>query len=210
MSRNTRLALFGLAALAILTGGVAWTARGFIAPPTAVAVVNLERLMSGELKELVQIQTKVQSQMQADIDRFNSLEQELLAAQERYSAERDSLPRNEVLALEATQLRLQAARESQLELNARMEAILGYEDMAALYENIYSSIARIAERDGWDIVLLDTTSIPVWQQQNLQRIRAAAQQRQVMFRSTSVDITGDVLTLMNNEFAAAGGQIVNP
>ena len=210
MSRNTRLALFGLAALAILTGGVAWTARGFIAPPTAVAVVNLERLMSGELKELVQLETKVQSQMQADIDRFNSLEQELRAAQERYSAERDSLPRNEVLALEATQLRLQAARESQFELNARMEAILGYEDMAALYENIYASIARIAERDGWDIVLFDTTVIPVWQQQNLQRIRSAAQQRTVMYRSNSVDITGDVLTLMNNEFAAGGGQIANP
>ncbi len=72
-----------------------------------------------------------------------------------------------------------------------------------LYNKIAAAIAKVADRDGWDIVLWDDSRN---KQADENRLDAAAElisRRQVLFsRKQTVDITDEIILLMNNEFNA--------
>ncbi len=72
-----------------------------------------------------------------------------------------------------------------------------------LYNKIAAAIAKVADRDGWDIVLWDDSRN---KQADENRLDAAAElisRRQVLYsRKQTVDITDEIILLMNNEFNA--------
>ncbi|MGV6815593.1 MAG: OmpH family outer membrane protein [Phycisphaerales bacterium] len=71
-----------------------------------------------------------------------------------------------------------------------------------MYNKITEAINRIAEREGYDIVLFDDSLFPVPQDAPFADIYRAIITRGVIYRHDSIDITNEVVTLMNNEFTA--------
>jgi len=74
-----------------------------------------------------------------------------------------------------------------------------------LYQKISAAVAKVAERDGWDVVIWDDSKNK-YPDLDPKKLEAAAEligRRQVFYaRKDAVDITDEVILLMNNEFNA--------
>ncbi|MCC6907727.1 MAG: OmpH family outer membrane protein [Phycisphaerales bacterium] len=74
-----------------------------------------------------------------------------------------------------------------------------------LYNRITAAVAQVAERDGWDIVLWDDARSKKVDEAKLDAAAELISRRQVFYsRKDVVDITDEVILLMNNEFKAGG------
>lgn len=72
-----------------------------------------------------------------------------------------------------------------------------------LYQKISAAVSRIAERDGWQIVLWDDSKNKSPDLNKLEEAGQLISRRQVFYsRKDAVDITDAVILLMNNEFNA--------
>ena len=71
-----------------------------------------------------------------------------------------------------------------------------------MYNKISDAIERIADREGYDLVLFDDSLFPVPQDAPFSDIYRAIITRSVIYRHDGIDITEQVYTLMNNEFSA--------
>lgn len=70
-----------------------------------------------------------------------------------------------------------------------------------LYNKITAAVAKIAERDGWQIVLWDDSRSKKPDELKLNDAADLISRRQVLFaRKDAVDITDEVILLLNNEF----------
>ena len=73
--------------------------------------------------------------------------------------------------------------------------------MQDFYPKIYDAISRIAERDGWDIVLLDTSKIDPSSKDDLAAMNDAVARKHVLYVNPNFDITNEVIVLLNDEYA---------
>lgn len=72
-----------------------------------------------------------------------------------------------------------------------------------LYNKIIAAAAKIAERDGWEIVLWDDSRSKQADENKLAEAADLIGRRQVLYsRKDAVDITDEIILLMNNEFNA--------
>ncbi|MCC6908593.1 MAG: OmpH family outer membrane protein [Phycisphaerales bacterium] len=72
-----------------------------------------------------------------------------------------------------------------------------------LYNSITTAVGRIAERDGWQIVLLDDSRSRPIEDTRPEEAANIMNRRQVLYsHAQAVDITDEVVLLMNNEFRA--------
>ena len=71
-----------------------------------------------------------------------------------------------------------------------------------MYMKVSDAIARIAEREGYDIVMLDDSSFELPENAPDADVYRAIVTKGIMYRHSSIDITNDVVTLLNNEFNA--------
>ena len=74
--------------------------------------------------------------------------------------------------------------------------------MSELFSEIESAIQNIAQREGYDIVLFDDTSFEVPTDVPNPDVVRAIITKSIIYRHDSIDITQQVITLMNNEFGA--------
>ncbi len=70
-----------------------------------------------------------------------------------------------------------------------------------MYDKIADGAARIAQRDGIDLVLVDDRifAIPAT---NRAAQSAMLESKKVLYASEPVDLTDELLTMLNNEFSA--------
>lgn len=71
-----------------------------------------------------------------------------------------------------------------------------------LYTKIADAIKRIAEREGYDIVLFDDTLFSVTENAPYQEVFRSIVTKSVIYHHASTDITDQVVNLMNNEYTA--------
>lgn len=71
-----------------------------------------------------------------------------------------------------------------------------------MYEKITSAIARISDREGYDIVLFDDSLFPILEDAPYQEVFRSIISKSVIYHHGSVDITQQVVTLLNDEFTA--------
>lgn len=70
-----------------------------------------------------------------------------------------------------------------------------------LYIKIEAAVAKIAERDGIDLVILDDSSFPIPEDASDNDVYRAIITKGVIYRHDSIDLTQRVITFMNNEYA---------
>lgn len=72
-----------------------------------------------------------------------------------------------------------------------------------LYNRITAAVAKVAQRDGWSIILWDDSRTKTPVEGKLDEAAELISRRQVLYsRQDAVDITDEIVLLMNNEFNA--------
>lgn len=186
----------------ILTGVAVLTAAPLMAADaTRVAVANTARIFS-EMQELKDLRAKLQS------------EQKLLSGvnQER---------RDKLIALKAARDALKSDSPQYQEKNAELlKASIEYEtwgkmneadiqrgqklQMRRLFEKIEQAVTEVAKQKGFDLVLTDQhPDLPDdLDQINLDQLRNLINSRNVLYAGEKIDISNDVLALLDARYRA--------
>jgi len=187
--------------LAILIAALAWQAGANAtrppAPATAVATVDIvkiiEKLKEREVREaqLEENKDARQAQLQEVADKIRLLEADLKDGNRSTPEYKD---------------KIRQAMEIQAVYKARGEAlnqILSIDRgnvTREMYEKMLDAISRISDREGYDIVIFDDSLFEVPEDVQYQDVFRSIVSRSIIYRHESIDITEQVVTLMNNEF----------
>jgi Skp family chaperone for outer membrane proteins len=199
-----------IASCAILLGAAAWAhTAGFLAAPTAVAIVDLDALQAGlqEQKDLgVMLQAKYKP-MNDDLDQMTA---EYEALVKKLKDEEPTMTEEEKRALNIKGLLLEQRMKNTDEIRRQALQVEIHAVMQEFYPKIYDAISRVAQRDGWDIVFLDTSKIDPSGMRDLASMNDAVARKHVLYVNENVDITDDVLTMLNNDYANRQAQPTPP
>lgn len=199
---SNRIPLALLTALAITLGVVAnlnaTSALRRAAEPTAVAVIDwlaatekldLWRSVQADLKDF-----KEQRQQESDVLKAKLREMKDTADILPPGSENQKKALDE---LELESLRVQAWLQFTETRIARREL----EAQLLIYKRITETVATIAERDGWDLVLWNDSASKEVDLSKLQDSAQLISTRHVFYaRSAMIDITETVVQRMNNDF----------
>jgi|JRYH01.1.fsa_nt_gb Skp family chaperone for outer membrane proteins len=166
---------------------------------SAVAVMDLAKLLEG-LAEREYMEKELNAQIekrQAELDKVTG-EITRMTDDIKVMAENDPNRIERIRDLRIKEVEARALRQfvqEQLSLEkGRM--------LAALFKKVQAAVADISARDGWDIVMIDDSSIDLPEMANEQQMLQMILARRVLAATDSVDITDEVRTLMNNQFNA--------
>lgn len=200
-ARNWTAALLAGALLALF---LAWQAGATHAEqrraePVAVAVVNLEKTMDG-LQEVRALNADFQRRVQRMQETLNELETQAEAIQA--DIETLELTRDERRDKQRELFELNALAEARSEALTQFASVDQGTIIRDVYVKVKASIADIARREGYDIVLLDDRPLQVPRNAPFSEVNRVLLNKTILFAGENVDITDRVITQMNNEFAA--------
>jgi len=195
-----------LAALALGATTLAWTnaanatAARPPAQPTAIATVDLPAILDG-LEEKNLHEAELQAVIADSQAKLDDLAERLVRIQEDLETTiKQGTP--EWRAKFGEGLELQQQAEVRRKVLTQTISIQRGESLRALYLKIEGGIKSIAEREGYDIVLLDDSKFPLPQGIADNNMERAILSKSVLYAHESVDITQEVINLVNNEFRA--------
>ena len=194
-----------LAIIAVVIGYDAIGARGRFAAPTAVATVDLGRILEA-LDE--------RSAKEADLNRFfDSLKgeaepmQEALAALEEQIKNETNPPRRAELEEQFNLRQIQFASWNQVRaMQVDIEKSIMLRD---LYKQIKEAVAELANVEGYDLILVDDSGGELGIDPNSQQSREAQILRQItrrraLYSADTIDITDEIIVRMNNAYKSRG------
>lgn len=206
MTRNRRWLVLVLAVALLGTWAVSFGVgrlQAQVAAPAApsrVAVMNIAEIINASTEreaftlKMTQREQKFQQDRQARQQALEQMQNDLsllpAGAAERLKKE------EEIIAKAAE---FQAWQQLQQQLAARDQRLF----FISLYSKIDTTTQKIAAQRGIDVVLLDTPA-PNLEKLNPDQIIPAIGSRNVMFHNNSVDITADVTTQLNTDWANRG------
>lgn len=190
-------------ALAILLAAFVWQAGANSsrppAQPTAVVTVDIVEIID-RLDERKVLETKLeanknkrQAQITEVTDRLRTLQADI-----------ETLKRG----TDEYKEKVRQAMETQAVAKARAEAlnkILSIDRGTVtreMYNKVIDAISRIADREGYDIVLFDDSLFSVPEEVQFSDVYRSIVTKSVIYRHSTSDITDQVIILMNNEFTA--------
>ena len=186
-----------LSSALVLTAGA--TASRPPAQATAIATVDIMNIIDG-LNERGVLEQQLDDRMAGRQAKLDEVVEQLKVLE----ADVQMLTRG----TDEHREKLREGMEKQAVAQARREALsqiasidMG-EVMAGLYTKVELAIQNIAEREGYDVVLFDDTSFDLPEGSPNPDVVRAIITKSVIYRHDSVDITQQVITLMNNEYNA--------
>lgn len=190
-------------ALAVLIAAFAWQAGANSsrppAPATSVATVDIveiiDQLEERKVRESELEALKVASQ--AQLDEVGNQLGILRADLETLKRGTDEYKNKIREAMEVSAV-IEARREALNQILSMDRGNVSRE----MYLKVTDAISRIADREGYDIVIFDDSLFPVVEDAPYQDVFRSIISRSVIYRHESVNITDQVTTLMNNEFTA--------
>jgi Skp family chaperone for outer membrane proteins len=187
----------GLALAGVLGWQAGATATTRLAPePTRIATVNLEKLVE-QLAEVKERDAGVKArglQRQEELDKIkNDLK---TIESDVKEMPRDSADRREKIA---RGLELKQVADTKLRVYQQLINIEKGEILADIYKKICDASARLAEREGYDVVLMDDRVIQIPETGSDGDVNGAIQAKRVLWARDSLDITDRLVTMLNNE-----------
>ncbi len=185
-----------LLALLVISGVVLAQAAAARGRPTAVAVVDVQRVfesLSEKTQSEADLQTKAdrvkaeQQERQRKLEQMQKDMEVLTPGTDAYNTKQDELERQAV--------ELQAWSQFQTNKLNRERSI----QIEALYRKIVDSIERFAKASGHDLVIFKEGNID-FRNANPQQLAALIQVRKVLWSAPDLDITDQITQRMNNEF----------
>lgn len=203
--RGLKVAAWGAAcAAALVAAGVGATAvtSAFKPPvPPVIAVVDLEEVIKG-LDERADLDAKFnarRTELQSDLDRRKK---DIETKQTQMEAMPDTPQRKalgETIIKEALQLRFEKQYAEEY-----LDQLYG-EYLRGIYAKVTESAKELAVKNGYTMVLSSDERVPVPRAGEKEVVRAISMKR-MLYVDPSHDVTKELITLMNNAFAAAGGK----
>ena len=210
MSTNTRIRKISLSltlmTLVTVVAGYAAVATTHLRPPTVVVTFNIERVTAdlteradaeARLRELV---TTIIDESEKRVDTINSLREGLEEAPESEQAE---------IMEQLDQLTLEAMSYKRfVEMRIDNERSLMFRD---LYLKIQSAVADIATENGYDLVIISDDDREILVNPNAKKarefqVREQIELQRVVFSSSQIDITDQIVTHMNLEWEKRADQ----
>lgn len=196
---RTRIAIvFAALALGLIGLAVARATTALQAQPNAVAVVRLDKVFDNlkQMQKFKAEETSRREQLQAEL----KSRQEKLQTQQ---ADLDMLTPGTPGFIQAQEELTRAAIELQVwsqfeQQKLARDAGLQFE---SLYRDTLGAIGRVAEANGFDLVLYAETE-PEFRYENLQQLLTQMSVRKVLYAKEALDVTDQVVQQMNNEFDA--------
>lgn len=174
------------------------------ANPTPVAVVDWLKA-TDKVDEWAQMQTSLKQLRDQFVEEDNAWQTKLAELREGAGALPPDSPvrlqEEDKYVLQELQYRSWAQfRDAKLQQEqARMQV--------QLYLSIDKAVAKVAQRDGWSLVIWNDSSSKKPKGKDLASAAEMISRRQVLYAETAtIDITDEVITLMNNEFQAGGSR----
>lgn len=175
------------------------------AVPTIVATVNVEQVVN-DCDETVARNKGNDQKYKADIDSLKQMETQLsnLATEFKNLPPENRAARRE-LNLKRTELEGKYKAKSDF-LQSAFD-----EEKADVIRDVYNkalkSIEQHASQNGIALVVVDDTVLTVPNEGGMNSVTSAVIRRRVLFSNKAqLDITKQILTRMNNDFAATGGK----
>ncbi|QDU32174.1 Outer membrane protein (OmpH-like) [Poriferisphaera corsica] len=199
MTKRKLIVLSAAFTLLFVAFAGAGAASKMLAQPTAVAVVDISKVMQG-LKARLQLEADMKKAQEDFMKEMEGMKQELIEL------------RDELELLEGTQgydAKRASAEEKAFNMQAKdqfkrqmleREAIVS---MEMLYRKVVTAVDRVATANGYEIVVaresMDTMGTP----KNLQELQGQMMTRKVLYAADTVDLTTSVIQTMNNDFDVA-------
>ena len=189
-----------VAVVCIVAGYAAVAASTHFRPPTVVVTFSIERV-SADLTERADSEASLRSLFSKVETELKSRNESMTALQETLQSAADA-DKPEIVE-QLNQLAIQAMSYKQFaEKRVDTERSLMFRD---LYMKIKSSVADIANENGYDLVLItdDDREILVNPQAGTSQefqVREQIGQQRVVFASDQIDITAQIVTHMNLEW----------
>ncbi|MEL7474363.1 MAG: OmpH family outer membrane protein [Planctomycetota bacterium] len=167
-----------------------------MASPSVVALVDLERLINN-LDQFKQMQSRIQpmvDQLQTELD---TIVQDLqdLDSQYTITPETDNTQRT---AIERDMRKLDAIAGQRKAINEQLISLRQGDELRMIYESVRASISTLAEREGYDLVIVDDRNIRVPERNaDAGTVQNVISRKRVLFASNEVDITDRLISLMN-------------
>lgn len=210
MTKSTRTGVGIIASIAVVFAAAAWAhTAGVFATPTAVAVVDISELWNG-LDERQALMDKLQAKYKPLQDELVKMQAEYQSNLQRLDEEGPTMTRNEFQSLDMATLLLKQQRINTQELLAFAQNTGIHAIMQDLSPKMFDGVNSVAQRDGWHIVLLDTNKVDLTRARDLKEMEQAVFSKHVLYVNPNVDITNEVLLLLNNEYAKRQAQPVPP
>ncbi len=203
---NTRTHAPVLLLIGIVLGLLAYQSQAHrpaavIAQPTVVATVDLETVFN-QLKEREARHSALQAQAQALVDKNDGLQAEIEQLQldlEDYARGSDKF-----LEIEDQLLRKTFEFQAQVTFAKRITQLRNAESIKEIYLNIKKAAANLARERGIDLVFVDDTKVEI-QDGDEQQINQQISARRMLYVNPAIDITQDLIAVMNGQFQARAG-----
>jgi len=195
-----------LPALLVLIAAIAWQAGASAtsstrppAQPSAIATVDIVTIFD-QLQELKDMETELEARKtsrQAQLDEANN---QLRAI----SADLEAMTRG----TDEYKDKVRQAMEMQAMFKARSDALnqilsIDRGNMTReLYTKAMNAVSRIAEREGYDAIFFDDSTFIVPEDAPYQDVYRSIVTRSLLYRHNSIDITNQIVSLMNSEYTA--------
>ncbi len=192
--------------VALVTGLLAATAawsgsRALTAAPTAVAVVDLERLFQSldESKKRGEDLKKKYEPRQAELVKLGEQIQERKAALEKIPNNEQNRPRREDLQIEIAVY--EQMHKNKRDLVQQQVYLDRGDDLKAMYPKVIEACKYVATQDGWDLVIVDDSSVDLPQgRSSEQNVMGAITMRRVLHKGARLDVTDQVAQKLNSDF----------
>ena len=202
MSRIRTYSVIALVVVLSVSALQAISAASRQLPAPTIATINVTRVING-LDEIKAREKELESFIRERTTKLQDLERRFEIAKGEF----DLLPREGAArrskAEDLERLRMQIRFESELAdalINARRGEIF-----AALFEKIDATVGEMARSNGYTLVLSDDQESMAPNNPTEQAARAAIYGRRVMYSDGSVDITDELVQLMNNQWKIGQG-----
>lgn len=190
----------------VLTARSAGSANStWTAAPASVALVDLERVLA-EYEWVREQEQTVQRDLERRATRLEELARQI--ENRRDDLAESNLPPGPRRGKQADLAELEAQYEATLQVAETVRQLANGEILAEGYMDTLTAIEQIAERDGYDLVLLDDRKIVLPTGAPQSRIESAILNRSILFARDSIDVSTVVIDLLNNRHQA--GQPIRP
>jgi Skp family chaperone for outer membrane proteins len=198
-NRNS-ICIAAVAVMCIVAGYAAVAASTHLRPPTVVVTFNIENV-TADLTERADAEARLRDLIMKIEDESTKRVDAIKALQESFSAAAEV--DQSAIAEQLEQLTLEAMSYKRFaEMRIDNERSLMFRD---LYQKIHSSVSDIAKENGYDLVIIsdDDREILVNPNSNTPReyqVREQIEGQRVVFASSQIDITEQIVTHMNLEW----------
>lgn len=168
--------------------------------PAVVGTIDLERAFT-QLRELTDRNSEFEKRNQARKDELLRMRSELETLQKKLK----EIPKDQVAELRRLGAELIEKEEflkTKDQLYGRLAQLEFGEAIRDLYKKCSASITRFAEQNSYDVVLLDDSSVDLPESGTQQVYNQIISNKHTLYIRQGVDITDQVVAMMNNEYAA--------